>query len=304
METKSIKPYGNVVLLAVIWSAYYAAVGVANKVLNPIVTGVFVRVFVFVLLTVVMAAKHTLADLKCDKKALPFLVLIGIMGFSLDITAFIGLRYASAGTGTVLLKTDIIFVSLASALIFKEKIDKLDWLFIVTMLAGVMLVMGINPFHLAFQVTDLFFIASAVCVSTNAFLIKHVQKIGKKPVSNDVIAYYNNGIAMIVFLVFLPILTKKGDISRIFSDKSILIALVIGGIGQFFIYVVYYKSLRQLPVWIVKTILLLIPVFAMVYDVIIWRQMPTVSHLIGTLITIGSAVMILWRQQPKPLRSK
>ncbi|WRS27161.1 DMT family transporter [Oscillospiraceae bacterium MB08-C2-2] len=302
-----MKKYGNVLWLSLVWSLFYIAVNTLNKQLSPFVTGSSVRIMAFVLLTLVMAFGKRLPLLRCPKNYLPWLILIGCLGFLLDFTSFIGLRYSSAGTGTVLLKVDVIFVQVMAAFINREKFDKLDWLLTFVMLGGAMLVMGINPFAMQFRATDLFFVLSALFVSINAFIIQkvqrmEVQRIGSQDKSgiNSVIAYYNNAVAGLLFITAALVVGEISQVGAVWSQTPLVYIVMLAGLGQVGIYTLYYRALAKHPVWIVKIILLLIPVFALAFETVTTRQLPGADKCIGTIIVLAMAVAVILKHSRPP----
>lgn len=295
-----MKKYANVLVLSVVWSFFFITVNTLNKQMDPLATGSAIRMVALVTLTIIMAVQGRLSLLRCPKGYLKWLVLIGVLGFLLDITSFIGLQYASAGTGTVLLKVDVIFVQVMSVLIYRERFDKLDWLLTFVMLGGVMLVMGVNPFAMRFQATDLFFVLSAFFVSVNAFVIQKVQRMDARHTGSDdrtnvnsVIAYYNNAVATVLFLAATVMLGQFGQVQNAYTTTPLLYIVLLGGLGQVAIYIFYYRALAKHPVWIVKTILLLIPVFALVFETIVSRRLPEWDKCLGTLIVLGAAAVVI-----------
>ncbi len=284
-----MKKYSVVVLLAFIWAAYYYSLGISNKLIDPFATGVFIRLLTFLILTMVMGAKGRLKALRVSQALLPRLVLIGCMGFLLDITAFLGSRYGNAATGSILLKTDVLMVGAISAVLYRQRFSGKEWGLVAVMLAGVALVLGIEPAHLSLQWADLFYLLSAFFVSVNAFIIKSVQK---DHCPNDVIAYYNNAVTLVFFLGASLVTGALGDLAAI-ASPPLLTALLVGGFGQFFVYVFYYQALERLPVWNVKIILLLIPVITLFYDFIVAGALPTPGKLAGMVIVLSSAVAVI-----------
>ncbi len=301
-----MKKYGTVLWLALVWSLFYIVVNALNKQLSPIATGSAIRVVSTLLLTLIMAFGKSLHKLRCPKRIIPWLIAIGCLGFLLDFTSFIGLQHANAGTGTVLLKIDVIFVQILSIFIYREKFDKFDWLLTFVMLGGVMLVMGVNPFDMKFQATDLFFVLSALFVTINAFLIKHVHNIyaevtksSDKSIINNVIAYYNNGVAMLLFFAAAFITGDFAQVQAAYTQSPLVWIVVLGGLGQVLIYTFYYKSLGKHEVWIVKIILLLIPVITLVIETIYTRQMPALDKCLGIVIVLTTAAIVIRKHGKK-----
>lgn len=285
-----MKKYSVVILLAFVWAAYYYSLGISNKQISPFATGVFIRLCVFILLTAVLAATGQLGLLRVERRLLPRLALIGCMGFLLDITAFIGTRYGSSATGSILLKTDVIMVGLLSAALEKKRLSGREWMLTGTMLVGVALVLGIQPGNMALHPTDLCFLLSAFFVSVNAFLIRSAQREG---VGNNVIAWYNNFVTLLFFAAALPLAGAAQDFAAAFRAPGLLAALAVGALGQFFIYIFYYRALRDLPVWNVKVVLLLIPLITMLFDLVFTGMRPAPSRLAGAAIVLMSAFFVI-----------
>lgn len=295
-----MKKYANVIWLSLVWSLFYITVNALNKQLSPLATGASIRMVAFVALTLIMLLQKRLHLLRCPKEYLPWLIAIGCLGFLLDFTSFIGLQYSSAGTGTVLLKIDVIFVQIMSVIINREKFDKLDWLLTFVMLAGVMLVMGVNPFAMSFQITDLFFVLSALFVSINAFIIQKIQRMEAKRTGsedkagiNSVIAYYNNAVATLLFLIATALFGQFNQVGAAYSHTPLLYIVILGGLGQVGIYILYYRALGKHPVWIVKTILLLVPVFTLVFETVTTRTLPDLAECVGTVIVLATAAVVI-----------
>jgi drug/metabolite transporter (DMT)-like permease len=288
------------VLQSVIWGCYYVASQKAVSEMSVFSVGILIRLLTLILLTAIMLFRGELKLLFRVKGILPRLILIGVMGFLLDLTAFIGLTLSPAGSGAALLKTDIIFVNLISVFIYKEKFTKLDWGYTIVMLFGVLMVMDIDFGNFSFGGKgDIFFILSALFVSINAFLIKGVQHDRKNPAADNVVAYYNNFVTMLLFITASCIMGTVGQISNLATNNGLFIAVLIAGIGQTSIYEVYYYNLRRNPVWIVKVFLLLMPIVAAVISYMVFGNNMVQKQYIGMLIVLLGAFGILLEQKKK-----
>ncbi len=295
-----IKQTAPLLLLAFIWGCYYVASQKAVSEMSVFTVGIVIRFITMILLTVIMFKRNELKLLIKTKGILFRLILIGVLGFSLDLTAFIGLGMSHAGAGTALLKCDIIFVNLMSVIIYKEKFTKLDWTYTFIMLFGVLMVMGIDfsQFKLGNK-ADIFFILSALFVSINAFIIKSVQLDKKNPAADNVVAFYNNFITMILFIGTSLIMGTMGQLKLLAENRPLLVAVLAAGLGQTLIYIVYYYNLRRFPVWIVKVFLLLMPIVATIVAFLLFGDVMVLGQYIGMAIVLAGAFGILIEQKKK-----
>lgn len=297
MKPKQILP---LLLLAVIWGCYYVASQQAVKQMSVFSTGIVIRFLTMLLLFAVMGAKKELGLLLHTKGILGRLLLVGVLGFLLDLTAFIGLTLSPAGSGTALLKCDIIFVNLISVLIYKQRFTKKEWLYSLFMLFGVFLVMGVDFGNLSLgSAGSVFFLLSALFVSINAFVIKSLQTDKENPAADHVVAFYNNFVTMLLFTAAALVMGTFSQIGTAAGDTELLLALLIAGLGQFGIYQVYYYDLRRFPVWLVKVFLLFMPVVSLSVSFLLFGEQMGKGQYLGILVLLLGALGILLEQRKK-----
>ncbi|NCA66860.1 MAG: DMT family transporter [Clostridia bacterium] len=280
------------------WAGYFMVSkwGV-NTIGSPYVTGMLLRGAALIFLTVYMLVNGKLKELFKVKSYWFILLLIGLLGFLLDTFANIGFKYSSLSTGTALLKVDILMANFVSAVIFKDKLNKFDWLFSLIMLAGVLLVLGVDFKNFRPNWYDLFFILSAAAVTANAFIIKGFQK--KYQVSNEVIAYYNNFTVFIAFSVAALITKDAWALKGVDYSGWFLPLVALGGLAQMFIYICYYYNLKKYPVWLVKVLLLFVPIVSAVAGILIFNDKLTAGKIIGIIIVLFGALGIIFLQKNK-----
>lgn len=297
MKPKQILP---LLLLAVIWGCYYVASQQAVKQMSVFSTGIVIRFLTMLLLFAVMGAKKELGLLLHTKGILGRLLLVGVLGFLLDLTAFIGLTLSPAGSGTALLKCDIIFVNLISVWIYKQRFSKKEWLYSLFMLFGVFLVMGVDFGNLSLgSAGSVFFLLSALFVSINAFVIKSLQTDKENPAADHVVAFYNNFVTMLLFTAAALVMGTFSQIGTAAGDMGLLLALFIAGLGQFGIYQVYYYDLRRFPVWLVKVFLLFMPVVSLSVSFLLFGEQMGKGQYLGILVLLLGALGILLEQRKK-----
>ncbi len=299
-----IKQTWPLFLLAIIWGGYYVATQKSVEFMSSFTVGIVIRFITMILLTAMLLWKKQLSSLLKVKGAVGRLLLIGLMGFSLDLTAFIGLTLSPAGPGTALLKTDILFVNLISLFIYRQKFTKKEWLFTFVMLGGILLVMNLDFVNMEYGTGgEIFFILSALFVSINAFIIKSVQRDEKVEVSNDVIAFYNNFVTMILFTITALALGTFNQITMFGTNMFVTVALLLAGLGQTLVYVVYYYDLARFPVWLVKVILLFMPIVSSILGFILFDDRLVPIQMIGIAVVIVGATGVLLEQRGKSMDS-
>ena len=297
METGS-KRTAPMLILPVIWGSYYVASQRLVGYTSVFTSGVGIRFLTMILLTVIMWRRKELALLFQIRGVWKRLLLIGTFGFLLDLTAFIGLSMSSAASGTALLKCDVLMVNILSIIIYKQKFTWKSWGFTFVMLFGVVLVMGIDLS--SFQIGDpgnIFFLLSAFFVSLNAFVIKSVQLDKKNSVCDDVVAYYNNIVTMFYFTGTSFIMGTLGQLQLVFQEREVGLALLLAALGQTLIYVVYYYNLRNYPVWLVKTFLLLMPLVSTLITFVLFQERMILEQYLGMAVVMAGAFGILMEQK-------
>ena len=300
MEKGKVLP---LLILPVIWGSYYVASQKIIGYTSVFTAGVGIRFITMIFLTVIMYRRSELQKLTNTKGVLIRLLLIGTLGFLLDITAFIGLSLSSAASGTALLKCDVLMVNILSMIIYKQRFTWKAWACTGVMLLGVFMVMGID--FTTFRVSDpgnIFFLLSAFFVSCNAFVIKSVQLDKKNPVCDDVVAYYNNFVTLLYFLITSVIMRTLPQAAIVFTDRNAALALMLAALGQTLIYVVYYHNLRHYPVWLVKTFLLLMPIVSTIITFLVFHEKMVRLQYLGMGIVIVGALGILLEQNKEKKR--
>ena len=285
-------------ILPVIWGGYYVASQRLVGYTSVFTSGVGIRLLTLVFLTLIMARRGELSLLFKTKGVFGRLLLIGALGFLLDLTAFVGLSMSSAASGTALLKCDVLMVNIMSVIIYKQRFSIRAWVCTLVMLLGVFLVMGID--FKGFELRDpgnIFFLLSAFFVSCNAFVIKSVQLDKHNPTCDDVVAYYNNFVTLLCFTAAAMVMRTLGQFSLVLTDPHATLALCLAGLGQTLIYVVYYHDLRHHPVWLVKTFLLFMPIVSTLLTFVLFGELMAGTQYIGMAVVIMGALGLLLEQK-------
>lgn len=280
--------------MVISWSVFYAVSKVmVDATGSAIAGGALIRAAALVFLTVQLLADGRFRELFRPGRAIFVLLLIGLFGFLLDLFANLGYAHGSLSTGTALLKTDVLMANLITVAVFHKKLYATDWLGTLVMLAGVLLVLGVDFRAMTWNPTDLLFLLSAACVTVNAFVIKTAQN--KYRQTTDMISYYNNLVVLVLFTVFCLV---RGDLTaalRRGTDWRFWALVALGGLAQTGIYFFYYRNLKRYEVWVVKLYLLLMPVVSCFIGVFFLHETITPLKWLGIAVVLSGAVLILLR---------
>lgn len=275
------------------WAIYYAV----SKVMvawtgSPALAGLLLRGVALGFLTAQLLIDGAFQRLFHQGKAVLLLCLIGAFGFLLDLFANLGYQGGSLAAGTALLKTDVLMVNLVTVALYHRKLYASDWAGTLIMLAGVLMVLGVDVRGIHFRVQDGFFLLSAACVTVNAFLIKAAQE--RYHEDADMISYYNNAVVLVLFGVMAAM---QGQPLPDALPENFWWFVALGGLAQTGIYFFYYRNLKRCEVWVVKLYLLLMPIVSTLIGAVFLNEQLTVTRLVGIGVVLAGAAVILLRDK-------
>lgn len=292
---ETLKNAGMIGAMVVSWSIYYAVSKVmVSATGSPYLAGFLLRSAALIFLTAQLLLDGNFARLFHQGKAVLILLVIGVFGFLLDLFANLGYAHGSLSTGTALLKTDVLMVNLVTVALYHKKLYLSDWLGTLVMLFGVLLVLGVDFARMSFNLSDLFFILSAMCVTANAFIIKTAQERFHE--GADMISYYNNFVVLVLFGASAAFAGDLG-VKTPGALRDYWWLILLGGLAQTGIYFFYYRNLRHYEVWLVKLYLLLMPIMSCFIGVFFLGEELTLKKAAGILVVLLGAAVILLRSK-------
>lgn len=286
MKSKQLLIYGLLLFASLAWAGSFVAVRVIHKEIPPIMLG-FLR---FVVATPVMF--FLLLVLKkpvfLSIQKIPQLLLLAFTGVTfLYIFQFTGVSLTSASTGGVLINTNVLFISLFSALFLHERFTLLKTSGVILSFTGVVFVMlgQMNNESIVFDASFLFgsvlVLLSAVCWAVYSIVGKHMLK------KEDSLVV-NSNVFLLGTLLFLPFVYS--DISVVIQNMSITGVLAVLYLGLFcsvFAYIAWYYALSLQEAAESAVFLNFIPLFTILLSFFI-GEYPTPLFLFGAgLIILG-----------------
>jgi len=218
-------------------------------------------------------------------------LVIGVISFVINILWLKGLEYTSATNASLLGKTDIAFSMLFSLILLRERIHGKTLLFIGLMVVGIVFVMQVKFSDLSsLNIGDVFVIVSAMLLAFNAFLVRKVLD-HTSPFKIALINCLVNVLGFAIVFFFKQLHTET------YAAKSIILT-IIAGFVCFLFFCGYYPSLKIFPLWKVRALALLIPIFTVVGDLFFLHEKLTLSQLGGIgLVLLGVLGIILYEKK-------
>mgnify|MGYP006273588465 CR=1 FL=1 len=299
MKPRLLLVYSLLVFASLSWAGSFVAVRVIHQQIPPIMLG-FLR---FVVATPVMF--FLLFVLKkpffLPKQKIPQLLVLALTGVTLlYMLQFTGVAMTSASTGGVLINTNVLFISLFSALFLHERFTRLKTLGVLLSFIGVIFVMfgqmsnETIVFDSSFLLGSVLVILSAVCWAVYSIVGKHMLKKENSLVVNA------NAFLLGTFL-FLPfVFSDIGLVLRHMSIEGVLAVLYLGLFCSVFAYIAWYYALSKSEAAESAVFLNFIPLFTILLSFFI-GEYPTPLFLFGAgLIVLGVVLVQKAKQQTKP----
>lgn len=296
MNKSDFLVYGLLVFASLSWAGSFVAVRVIHQEIPPIMLG-FLR---FVVATPVMFLLLFVfrKPLFLSRRKLPQLIILALTGVTLlYMLQFTGVSLTTASTGGVLINTNVLFISLFSALFLHEQFTKLKTFGVIISFVGVIFVMfgQMSNEAIAFNTSFLF---GSILVILSAVSWAVYSIVGKHMLKKDDSLVVNANAFLLGTLFFLPFI--YADIGIIVDRMSLLGVAAVLYLGLFcsvFAYIAWYYALSKTEAAESAVFLNLIPLFTILLSFFI-EEYPTPLFLVGAgLIVLGVFLVQKAKQQ-------
>ncbi|MEF8847751.1 MAG: DMT family transporter [Candidatus Thermoplasmatota archaeon] len=286
------KKWINYILLtlaSLAFAASFIAVRLTVDEIPPVYLG-FLRFAVAtpIMILILFFSKSKKITLSVFKKNIFSISLLGLTGVTfLYIFQFTGIKLTNASTGGVLINTNVIFISIFSAIFLKEifSLKKISGI-IISFLGVIVVILGQMGnqqivFDISFLIGCIFVILSAVCWAIFSVLGKYLLS----RFDTFVITTYAFIMGTIFFIPF--VFSDIIDLLFSISLTGWLGVLYLGLICSIFAYLAWYHVLSKREVGSSAVFLNLIPLFTIVLSSFIGESIGLLFLFGGFLIMIG-----------------
>ncbi|MEP6639696.1 MAG: DMT family transporter, partial [Chloroflexota bacterium] len=189
-----------------------------------------------------------------------------------------------AGLATVLGNLQVLIVGFFAWLLLGERPSRATLLALPIVLAGVILISGVvgdGAYGAAPQLGVILGVATAICYSAYLLIIRYGGRDPRRPAGPVVVA------TVVVALCSLVVGTGVGDLDLTPPPISLFWLALLGISAQSAGYLLISISLPRLPAVITSIILLTQPVMSMGLAIVLLRETPSATQLLGVALVIG-----------------
>ena len=295
MRSERLLVYTLLIFASISWAGSFIAVRLTYQEIPPFMLG-FLR---FVIATPVMFLILFVLKkpLFIPIRKLPQLIVLALTGVTLlYMFQFTGVSLTSASMGGVLINTNVLFISLFSALFLHERFTKGKLLGIIISFIGVIFVFfgQMNPetitYSNSFFLGSIMVILSAICWAVYSIVGKHMLK------KEDPLVVNAHAFLLGTLFFFPFVYSDMSAVVAKISISGIIAVLYLGLFCSVFAYIAWYFALSKSEAAESAVFLNLIPLFTILFSMFI-GELPTQLFLLGAGCIVAGVFLV---QKAKP----
>lgn len=246
---------------------------------------VFYRMLFAVVLLMPFLISGNINEYKqADRKSILLCVISGLFLGTHLICYFEGLKRTSIASCVSLVDTEVFFVALGGSIFLHEKLSKKSWICIlITFLGSIVIAAGdMSGGGLS---GDILALSGAVCSCIYTLIGRKVRKIMSTTAYTWIVYFFAGTVVLVVSVI-------NGNYVIPISMKNLFIALLLAVFCTLLGHSVFSWGLKFEKASFVSTVKLLEPVFASITGVFLFKEIPSVSSVIGGLMVIAGIIFL------------
>ena len=279
--------YFKLVLVALFWGGTLIATRIAAQTFGPF-WGASLRYIIALFFLIPLALYYRRDFFKISAKQLLQLSLLGFSGiFAYNYFFFKALKLVPASHGALLLALNPALVMLASAWLYKEKIDRPKIAGLILALVGVTIVIArgnISNLLNGFEEGDLYMLVCPIAWTVYTLAIRTAMKT-----TTAISAAAWASLTGCVMLLFFT----GSETWPVEIPSGVWISLVyLGFFGTVLAFIWYYEAVQKIGATKTAVFNNLIPVFALLLSVVILKEEVFWYTWLGAILVVGGIVLI------------
>jgi drug/metabolite transporter (DMT)-like permease len=279
--------YLKLVMTAMFWGGTFISTRIASQTFGPF-TGASFRYAIAIAFLLPLAFRENRQVWRVNRQALPFLFLLGFSGiFAYNYFFFKGLKTIPASRGALLAALNPIFVMLLSAWVYRERITLRKLTGILISLAGVVIVISrgkVTELLSSLETGDLFMLG---CPITWA-----IYTLAARPALKHTSPLQATAWASSTGLLMLLLFAATEPIPAAVPWKVWGALAYLGIVGTVVAFVWYYDGIRRIGPTRTSIFNNLVPVFAVLFSVLILQEQVSWYTWLGGAMVIGGVLFV------------
>lgn len=195
------------------------------------------------------------------------------------VTFFIAVKTGGIAIATLGFASFPAFITLLERVILKDQVNLLDWILVVLVITGLILVTPAVDLSNAGTIGLFWGVISAITFATLALINRTLNGLNAIQV-----AFWQN---LVVLLLCLPL--GIGGMALL-SGTSLFWLIVLGVMCTAFSHFLFVHSLRSITARSAGLIIALEPVYAIAFAMLLFKEQPTLRMALGAVLIIAAAV--------------
>lgn len=290
MHRSSLKAAGIFALTVACFGASFPAIRAAEVGFSP-ASIVFLRAVLatgaLFLLAVVLRV-----SLRMPARDIWIAAAIGQLGISLfQLILNTAISLTSIGVASTLVNTAPLISLALSAIVLRERIPLLRWVGVFISIGGIFLLSTSTGVRNNWGVVLL--LIAALSLGTYSVLLKPLLQ-RQNPLA---VVFHGTWPGIFLFAWAIPSSLEEAPLAPASAWAGVLVLVVVVTAGG---YVLLARLLQLLPVSRVVLYYYLVPPVAIVYSMILFRELPSVREVLGVVVVIAGVALALSARLPAP----
>ena len=288
------------IFIAILAAALYGISAPASKILLDYINPLFMAALLYIGAGLGMWIYNALNKLKSKQKIeadlskgeMPYIIAMIFLDILAPILLLLGLQRTTAGTASLLNNFEIVATSMIALIVFKEAIDKRQWIaMVLIILASAILTLSAND-NFSLSVGSIFILLACLCWGIENNCTRQLSL--KDPVQIVIIKGFGSGIGALI------VCALWGEFNA--SIFYILCALVLGFVAYGLSILFYIFAQRSLGAARTSIYYSIAPFIGVLLSWIFLKEKITISFLVAlSIIVIATYFMVTERHSHKHL---
>lgn len=223
---------------------------------------------------------------RINKEQIKTISILGIIGYTCTtLTLFLSYNYISVGLATTLHFIYPILVTIASIILFKEKIYSNKILAVFFSAAGIFLLIGKSNAHINIKGIFLALLSGAFY----SYYILGIAHSKIKNMNNFLLTFYLS-IAAVIFLFFTGIFTHSFSFKM--QTSAWIISIIIAFLTSILAVIFFQLGIKMIGASNASILSTLEPITSIILGVILLHENISFKTILGSILIIMSVILI------------